>query len=69
MTEAQKTERQRLRNLIHDYCHTEQCDRGCARCPVDKAEACGVPRGCHEIPLTNLREAEKIILKEREAET
>lgn len=69
MNEAQKAERQRLRALIRDYCSTEQCGRGCASCPVNKAQACGVPVGSHEIPVANLCEAEKIILKEREAKT
>ena len=67
MKETQKAERERLRALIHDYCSTEQCDKGCASCPVNKAEACGGPHGSPEVPLANLREAEKIILKEREA--
>lgn len=68
MKETQKAERERLRDLIHDYCFTEQCDKGCASCPVDKAKACGLPCGASELPLANLREAEKIILKEREAQ-
>lgn len=69
MTEKQRAERQRLRELIHDYCSMEQCDKGCASCPVNKTKACGLPSGASEVPMANLREAEKIILKEREAKT
>lgn len=69
MKEAQKTERQRLRALIHDYCFTEQCDKGCASCPVDKAEACGGPHGASEVPLANLREAEKNHIKRKRGGT
>ena len=69
MKEEQKTERQRLRELIHDYCHTELYGKGCASCPINKTKACGLPSGASEVPLANLREAEKIILKEREGKT
>ena len=65
--EKQRAERQRIRELIHDYCFTEQSDKGCATCPVNKAEACDARHGCYEIPMEKLREAEKSILKEREA--
>jgi hypothetical protein len=65
--EKQRAERQRIRELIHDYCFKEQKDRGCARCPVAKAEACDALHGVYEVPMENLREAEKIILKERGA--
>ena len=64
--EALRAERERLRALIHDYCFTEQCDKGCASCPVAKAGAC-VANTNEDIPLARLHEAEHIILTEREA--
>lgn len=68
-TEAdqRRAERKRLRSLIHDYCFNEQSGKGSAHCPVNKAEACGHCRGSNEMSMNYLREAEKIILKEREA--
>lgn len=57
----QRTERKRLRSLIHDYCFTEQCGKGCVDCPVEKAKACGDM----DVPMSKLREAEKIIQEER----
>lgn len=63
-----RAERKRLRALLSDYCFTEQCGKGCASCPVDNAEACDA-HGCYEVPMENLRKAEKIIMKEREATT
>lgn len=67
--DQQSAERRRLRSLIHDYCFNEQSGKGCAQCPVNKAEACENTHGAAELPLKYLREAEKIILKEREATT
>lgn len=64
-----RAERKRLRALLRDYCFTEQCGKGCASCPVDKAEACDAGRGAYDVPMENLRRAEKIIMKEREAKT
>jgi hypothetical protein len=63
----QRAERKRLKDLIFDYCFTEQSGKGCASCPVSKAEACDHCHGSNEMPMKYLREAEKIILKEREA--
>jgi hypothetical protein len=65
--EAQRAERQRIRELIHDYCFTEQCGKGCAGCPVSAAKACDVGKNGAEPSLPRLREAEQIILKERGA--
>ncbi len=67
--EAQRAERQRIRALIHDYCFTEQCDKGCASCPVNATKACDGGKNGAETPLPRLREAEQIILKERGATT
>ncbi len=67
--EKQRAERQRIRALIHNYCFKEQRGRGCARCPVNKAEVCGFNYGTAEAPMEKLREAESIIMKEREATT
>lgn len=58
-------ERQRIRELIHDYCFNDQCDVGCVRCPVNKANACDLQLGRLEIPMENLHVAEKIINEER----
>jgi hypothetical protein len=65
--DQRRAERKRLRSLIHDYCFNEQSGKGCANCPVNKAEACDHCHGSNEMPMKYLREAEKIILKEREA--
>lgn len=62
--EKLRAERKRIRDLIHDYCFTEQSDRGCASCPVNEAGACSVNTN-EEIPLEKLRKAEEIILRER----
>lgn len=63
----QRTERQRIRELIHDYCFDEMAGKGCANCPIYKANACDEVRGNATIlPIERLRAAEKLIKEERQ---
>lgn len=63
----QKAERQRIRELIHDYCFGEMAGNGCVNCPIYKANACDEVRGKATIlPIERLRAAEKLIKEERQ---
>lgn len=63
----QKAERQRIRELIHDYCFGEMAGNGCVNCPIYKANACDEVRGNAIIlPIERLRAAEKLIKEERQ---
>lgn len=63
----QRTERQRIRELIHDYCFGEMAGKGCVNCPIYKANACDEVRGNAIIlPIERLRAAEKLIKEERQ---
>lgn len=63
----QKAERQRIRELIHDYCFVEMAGKGCINCPINKANACDEVRGrATMLPIERLRVAEKLIKEERQ---
>ena len=63
----QRTERQRIRELIHDYCFGEMAGKGCVNCPINKANACDEVRGKAIIlPIERLRAAEKLIKEGRQ---
>ena len=63
----QRAERQRIRELIHDYCFSEMAGKGCVNCPIYKANACDEVRGNAIIlPIERLRAAEKLIKEERQ---
>lgn len=63
----QRTERQRIRELIHDYCFGEMAGKGCVNCPISKANACDEVRGNAIIlPIERLRAAEKLIKEGRQ---
>lgn len=63
----QRAERQRIRELIHDYCFDEMAGKGCVNCPIYKANACDEVRGKAIIlPIERLRAAEKLIKEERQ---
>ena len=63
----QRAERQRIRELIHDYCFGEMAGKGCVNCPIYKANACDEVRGNATIlPIERLRAAEKLIKEERQ---
>ena len=63
----QRAERQRIRELIHDYCFGEMAGKGCVNCPIYKANACDEVRGNATIlPIERLRTAEKLIKEKRQ---
>lgn len=63
----QRAERQRIRAIIHDYCFSEMAGKGCANCPIYKANVCDEVRGNAIIlPIERLRAAEKLIKEERQ---
>lgn len=63
----QRTERQRIHELIHDYCFIEMAGKGCVNCPISKANACDEVRGSATmLPIERLRAAEKLIKEERQ---
>ena len=63
----QRTERQRIRELIHDYCFGEMAGKGCVNCPIYKADACDEVRGsANMLPIERLRAAEKLIKEKRQ---
>ena len=63
----QRAERQRIRELIHDYCFGEMAGKGCVNCPIYKANACDEVRGNAIIlPIERLKAAEKLIEEERQ---
>ena len=63
----QRTERQRIRAIIHDYCFSEMAGKGCVNCPIYKANACDEVRGNATIlPIERLRTAEKLIKEKRQ---
>lgn len=60
-----RSERKRLRALIHDYCFTEHAGRGCVSCPVNASGACGDAANGGDVGMDKLRKAEETIKKER----
>ena len=61
MHEQTKLERERINGAIHDYCRGDtMLGKGCASCVLNELNVCGGTSGM-QIPLSRLREAEKII--------
>jgi hypothetical protein len=61
MHEQTKLERERINGVIHDYCRGDtMLGKGCASCVLNELKVCGGSTGM-QIPLSRLREAERII--------
>jgi hypothetical protein len=61
MHEQTKLERERINGVIHDYCRGDtMLGKGCASCVLNELNICGGSSGM-QIPMSRLREAEKII--------
>jgi hypothetical protein len=61
MHEQTKLERDRITNIIHDYCRGDtMLGKGCASCVLNELNVCGSTSGM-QTPMSRLREAEKVI--------
>lgn len=61
MHEQTKLERERITNTIHDFCRGDtMLGKGCASCVLNELNVCGGTSGM-QIPISRLREAERII--------
>lgn len=57
-----QTEKERINNKIHDFCRGKWMrGKGCAVCVLDKLNVCGDGGFKCGVPLSRLKEAEKII--------
>lgn len=64
MHESTKNERERINNIIHDFCRGEtMIGVACAHCPIDHLNVCNESIGGAVVPMDKLREAEKILLR------
>lgn len=62
MHEQTKLERERINGVIHDYCRGDtMLGIGCLNCVLNDLNVCGDGVGNTQVPMSRLREAEKII--------
>lgn len=68
MHKQNKEERERILNVISDFCWAHETNdymlgKGCANCPIQDCGVCNDDRWKHIVPLSKLKQAEKIILE------
>ncbi len=62
MHESTKNERERINNVIHDFCRGDtMIGKGCLRCVLNDLNVCSDGIGNAQVPMRRLREAERII--------
>ena len=62
MHEQTKLERERINNKIHDYCRGgSMLGKGCLSCVLNSLSICGDGTGNTKVPMSRLREADKIL--------
>ena len=57
-----KAERERLNGVIHDFCRGDtMLGKGCLNCILNDLNVCGDGIGSGQVPMSRLRQAERII--------